>query len=549
MRNIFLLFILSFVISLTATADVPLSYYTRADGQKKASLKTALHNCIQPQSVLSYGSGGGSTWSGFYRTDRMADGEVRDRYSNDHRYFPANASASSASAVSGMNIEHSFPKSWWGGSSNNAYKDLFNLMPCESGINSSKSNYAMGTVTKVSVDNGCTKVGEGPTKNGTTRKLWEPADKWKGDFARAYMYMATTYSNFKWESNGLDMLQQDEWPTLQEWAYTLLLKWVREDPVDNIEIARNEAVYKIQGNRNPYIDFPNLAEYVWGDSINRAFDIYTTVKAGQVITDGGGSTEGGDKEDPSDPEPPYTDEDGNVISIDGLLAMCSGSSMSNGAEVTYKFEDLLVTYANGKNIFVSNGKQGFLLYGTNSKSLKAGDRISGTIAGIDYFYYRLPELGFTSLDNVSVVSSGNKVEPLTLTTADVIADNGQNYCSMLVRLNNLTPDDTSFSSKRLTFTDNGSDTSILVYDTWQMFTNTSYSTTKSYEIVAFPILYNKTIELYPVTINEASTTAIDAIETPCELMPRTSCFDLSGRRILTPRQGITLRHGAKIMSR
>ena len=256
---------------LNVTAGVPRGYYATTRGLCGAELKEAMHAIISEAHVLSYGSGAGSTWSGFYQTDRMDDGQVRDRYSYEIFYFAASASAVNASAVSGMNIEHSFPKSWWGGTQNQAYRDLYNLMPCEATINSAKSNYAMGRVESVNQSNGCTKVGRGNTTDTRWANLWEPADEWKGDFARNYFYMVTAYSDLTWTSNGLDMLENSEWPTLQAWASDLLLQWSREDPVDEIETARNEAVYRIQGNRNPFIDFPQLAEYVWGDSITRGF--------------------------------------------------------------------------------------------------------------------------------------------------------------------------------------------------------------------------------------------------------------------------------------
>lgn len=277
------LFLLSILIPYLAVAGIPDGYYNNADGKKKAALKAALHNIIQPVTVLSYGSGPNSTWSGFYKTDRTSDNQVIDRYSYDIRYF-----TSTTDAVSGMNIEHSFPKSWWGGSSTpSAYKDLFNLMPCEKNINSTKSNYAMGKVTGTDKGNGCTKVGTGMA-GGKSTSLWEPADEWKGDFARDYFYMVTAYSHLTWTSNGLDMLEQDDWPTLKEWAYTLFLEWAKNDPVDEIERARNDAVYKIQSNRNPFVDFPNLAEYIWGDSVDYAFSIDGT-------STGGGGGQSGDE--------------------------------------------------------------------------------------------------------------------------------------------------------------------------------------------------------------------------------------------------------------
>lgn len=264
------LLLFAFFLPTLLQAEIPEGYYNSVNGLKKSELKSAFRAVISKANVLAYGSGAGKTWTGFYSTDRYNGNQVRDRYSNEIHYFASGSSSSSASAPNGMNIEHSFPKSWWGGTENQAYKDLFNLMPSESKINSSKSNYAMGTVTKINVDNGCTKIGTG-SAGGKNVNLWEPADQWKGDFARSYFYMVTSYSNLSWTGEGLNMLENNEYPTLQKWAYDLFCKWNREDPVDDIERERNEAVYKIQGNRNPFIDFPNLPEYIWGDSINYTF--------------------------------------------------------------------------------------------------------------------------------------------------------------------------------------------------------------------------------------------------------------------------------------
>ncbi len=264
--------------AIGASADIPLQYYSTLQGKSGEELKTAIHQLVGKDpaiKMLSYGSGDRHTWWGFYVTDRdEKTNEVIDRYSNDVRYY-----GSRGSSVSGMNIEHSFPKSWWGGTSNNAYKDLYNLMPCEQKINSSKSNYAMGKVVNVSKTNGCTTIGT----SSSGMKLWEPADKWKGDFARGYMYMATAYQDFTWQGDAApNILQQGAYPTLKKWAYELYLQWARQDDVNTMEINRNEAVSAIQGNRNPYIDFPNLMEYVWGDSIGRPLDINTTRKAGKT---------------------------------------------------------------------------------------------------------------------------------------------------------------------------------------------------------------------------------------------------------------------------
>lgn len=195
-----------------------------------------------------------------------------------------------------MNIEHSFPKSWWGGTTVQGYKDLYNLMPCKKEINTTKSNYPMGIVVSGDKGNGWTKVGKGTDGN----MYWEPAEPWKGDFARGYMYMATAYQDYNWKgTQALQILQQGAYPTLKEWAYTLYIQWAKADKPDALEIKRNNDVAKIQKNRNPYVDFPNLMEYVWGDSTNIAFNPETTVKSSSYVNGDGG---GGGSVDP-DPNP------------------------------------------------------------------------------------------------------------------------------------------------------------------------------------------------------------------------------------------------------
>lgn len=289
-----LAFLVSVMPALPMLAQIPEGYYSSLKGKKGAELKTAVHKIIKNAKVLSYGSGDHHTWWGFYVTDVTDDGYCIDRYSprNTWRKY-----GNRGSSIVGMNIEHSFAQSWWGKTDCNLTKDLFNIMPCESKINSSKSNYGMGVVTKMTKTNGATKVGSGA--NGLD--LWEPADEWKGDFARGYMYIVTAYEDYanKWTSEGTKSLYNNTYPTLKEWAYKLYIQWAKADKPDAVEVKRNNDVYKIQGNRNPYVDFPNLMEYVWGDSTNIAFNPETTVKSSSYVNGEGG---GGGSIDP-DPNP------------------------------------------------------------------------------------------------------------------------------------------------------------------------------------------------------------------------------------------------------
>lgn len=291
-----LAFLVSVMPALPMLAQIPEGYYSSLKGKKGAELKTAIHDIIKKANVLEYGSGRGKTWWGFWSTDRNENGYFIDRYSAEREWVK---STSQGAPGAGMNIEHSFPKSWWGGATVQAYKDLYNLMPCESKINRTKSNFPMGIVVSGDKGNGWTKVGEGTDG----KKYWEPAAPWKGDFARGYMYMATAYQDYNWKGEqALQILQQGAYPTLQKWAYKLYIQWAKADKPDALEIKRNNDVAKIQGNRNPYVDFPNLMEYVWGDSTNIAFNPETTVKSSSYVNGEGG---GGGSIDP-DPNPDAT---------------------------------------------------------------------------------------------------------------------------------------------------------------------------------------------------------------------------------------------------
>ena len=239
-------------------------YYANANGKKQKDLKTALSKIVGNPSTKSYSS----LWDWYYDTDRLSDNQVVDRYSNTKRYFTERGSQ-----PSGMNKEHGIPQSWWGGGTSGIGSDLQHVMPSESDANSQKSNYGMGVVTNQTWTNGSIKVGKGTAGNNGTVQLWEPADEWKGDFARAYFYIVTAYEEKSLvQKEGANTMQSNAYPKLQPWAYELYLKWSQEDPVDDLERKRNETVYGIQGNRNPFIDYEGLEQYIWGDHQNVAFN-------------------------------------------------------------------------------------------------------------------------------------------------------------------------------------------------------------------------------------------------------------------------------------
>ena len=88
---------------------------------------------------------------------------------------------------------------------------------------------------------------------------------------------------------------QQDYPTLKPWVRDLLLQWNAQDPVSDWEIIRNERVYQEQHNRNPFIDYPQLADHIWGDKVDVAFSFADALINGSATGGtGNGHHEGGD---------------------------------------------------------------------------------------------------------------------------------------------------------------------------------------------------------------------------------------------------------------
>ncbi len=263
------------VVALTTAADAPAGYYKSLDGKSGQALKTAVRNITVKHTVVPYNS----LWTYFPSTDCDPNNTSRvwDMYSDNNYYFNGTWS------VSGMNREHSLPKSWWGGydvsAGYNAYTDLNHLYPSDAEANTAKLHYPLGEVSSETFNNGVSKVGAPKSgQGGGSSRVFEPDDRYKGDFARTYFYMATTYSDYTWKYTY--MMSNSDWKTLNTWSINMLLKWHREDPVSEKERLRNDAVQRSQNNRNPFIDNPELVEYIWGD------------KQGQIYNGDGGEDPG-----------------------------------------------------------------------------------------------------------------------------------------------------------------------------------------------------------------------------------------------------------------
>lgn len=247
-------------------AQIPSGYYNDAQGLGGTELRQALHNIIDGHDSQSYSS----LWTHFRDTDRKSNNKVWDMYSD----VPGGTAPYEFAFVSDQcgsyqhegdcyNREHSFPKSWFN-EGYPMYTDLFHLVPTDGYVNGQRGNYAYGEINTVfwESENG-SKVGSSGFSN-MTGTVFEPIDEYKGDFARIYFYMSTRYFNEDagWYSNSLV-----DGADITNVGVALLLKWHSQDPVSQKEIDRNEAIFDIQDNRNPYVDHPEYVEAVWG-SVN-----------------------------------------------------------------------------------------------------------------------------------------------------------------------------------------------------------------------------------------------------------------------------------------
>ncbi|MEG2574329.1 MAG: endonuclease, partial [Bacteroides sp.] len=197
--------------------------------------------------------------------DISPDGTVWDMYSTATFRFGSGQCGGYELVGDCYNREHSFPKSWFYKASP-MVSDAFHIYPTDGKVNGQRNNFAYGETangTQLAASSKGKPLGKlGPCSfpdcSGT---VFEPVDEYKGDFARTYFYMATRYQDRikGWKS---PMLGGDDY---KPWAINLLLKWHRQDPISKKETDRNNAVYEFQHNRNPFIDYPELVEYIWGN--------------------------------------------------------------------------------------------------------------------------------------------------------------------------------------------------------------------------------------------------------------------------------------------
>lgn len=267
------LLLIPLLFLLRLSAQIPSGYYNSAQGLTGTALKTALHNIIDNHTTVSYSS----LWNYFEDTDKKSNGKVWDMYSDNPVgtppyvfTFSSDQCGSYNSEADCYNREHTWPQSWFN-SATAPSSDLFHVYPTDGYVNNIRSNYPYGEVNIASwtSQNG-SKLGSSASA-GYSSTVFEPIDEYKGDLARTYFYMSTRYQgeDGSWSTSGATNKS-----VILQWQVDLLLSWHHQDPVSAKETSRNNAVYQIQNNRNPYIDNPQWVDSIWTPTMTSTGKLY-----------------------------------------------------------------------------------------------------------------------------------------------------------------------------------------------------------------------------------------------------------------------------------
>ena len=317
--TVFLLTISAIAKSVTPAASLP-TYYEDIDGKSGKTLFDAVH-VVSKVGYSSLGYSG--LWTAYRTTDVRDNGKIWDMYSDCSWTVGSDQCGGYSNECDCYNREHSIPKSWFGGSESGPGCDIFQVVPTDGYVNNRRSNYAFGEVSSASYTYDGAKLGSaknititgGNTIAGNTGAsvscsgtVFEPRDEYKGDFARGYFGTMIKWANGDYTAfttGDGNKIFSSNYSTgafgLTKYGVALLMKWHRQDPVSQKEIDRNNGIQQTQGNRNPFIDYPYLAEYIWGEKAGETLnlaDLITAYDSRFVLGESNGYLKGGSTVDP-----------------------------------------------------------------------------------------------------------------------------------------------------------------------------------------------------------------------------------------------------------
>ncbi len=277
------LFVSSFIF-----AQIPSGYYDGTSGLSGYALKSKIHDIISAKNI-NWHYGDLTNYYNQTDLDQYYDHGVTnttfllDMYSeiptgaDSYEYTTANIIGGASAEGQGWNREHMMPQSTFY-SNYPMYSDLFFVVPTDARINQLRSNYPYGiagTTTFYTFTN-TSKIGNSNIPGSSyTGRVYEPINEFKGDVARSLLYFAVRYEgklgtfNFNNNTNpasDTNPLDGTEERSFDPAYLTMLLQWHNQDPVSQKEIDRNNAVYNLQKNRNPFIDNPSWVNSIWGQT-------------------------------------------------------------------------------------------------------------------------------------------------------------------------------------------------------------------------------------------------------------------------------------------
>ena len=247
-------------------AQVPNGYYNSAENKSDQALRSALHNIIDDHVEYLYTSNSTDTWDILKESDvdpNNADNVIliytRESVNGSQEY----------SGGSGWNREHVWAKSRGDfGTEIGEGTDVHNLRASNIDTNTTRLNYSFDNCNS----NNCEYIFGNYFSESAL--VFEPRDEDKGDVARIIFYMDVRYEG---DSGELDLeMTEDVLSTSSKLprhgVRSTLLSWHELDPVDDFERNRNDVIYSYQGNRNPFIDHPELVDYLWGNMQQSAWN-------------------------------------------------------------------------------------------------------------------------------------------------------------------------------------------------------------------------------------------------------------------------------------
>ena len=239
--------------------EEPAGYYDSAHGKNGKSLREAINQIISGHNVISYSS-----------TDEAMSVIDADPINKNNviLIYSRKSDPTSNCCSNGWNREHLWPNSYGIDNRGPAYSDIHALRPCDSNVNSSRGNKHFD---ESDPESRYYKFPSHPESIlcSSDNNSWSPPESLKGDIARAMFYMDIRYEGKNGEPD-LELTHELAEITSRNskmGSLKTLLIWHMLDPVSEEEEIRNDRVYEIQNNRNPFIDRPQWVSSIWGNPL------------------------------------------------------------------------------------------------------------------------------------------------------------------------------------------------------------------------------------------------------------------------------------------